>query len=97
MLYLFCKGGAGKPPLPSGEELVQRIGLLCLKPLLAQFDMSGAWDFFLLHNRACKTEMKAGKHLCVHVIVLDPEPSFQDASLKVQESDPVCLLKESFS
>lgn len=76
---------------------MQRIGLLCLKPLLAQFDMNGAWDLFLLHNRACKTEMKAGKYLYVHVTVLDPEPSFQDASLKVQESDLACLLKASFS
>lgn len=78
MLYPSYKGGAGKPPLPSEEELVQRIGLLCLKPLLAQFDMNDASDLFLLHNRACKTEMKAGKYLYVHATVLAQEPYCPD-------------------
>lgn len=40
--YLSCKGGAGKPPLLSEEELVQRIELLHLMPLLAQFGTNDA-------------------------------------------------------
>lgn len=91
MLYLSYKGGAGKPPLPSEEELVQRSGLLRPTPLLAQFDTNGALDLFLLHNRACKTEMKAGKYLYVHVTVLAQEPP------KGLKSDLAHLSKESFS
>lgn len=74
MLYLSYKGGAGKPPLPSEEGLVQRIALLRPKPQLAQFGTSDASDLFLLHNRACETEVRAGKFLYIRV---PDEPRFQ--------------------